>query len=85
MKLSDIPKVRVVDEKGKTCYEGYYFEMPERQGYPINDGKPEKIPIAQCVVVCMPGDWGLPNTARLIRVTSPHKIEIIRKEPCHEP
>ena len=79
MTTSDIPRARVVDESGKTRCEGYYFEMPERQAYPINDGEPEKIPTVRCVVVCEPGDWGLRNSARILRVTPPHRIEVIEE------
>ena len=69
-----IPKAKVLDEKGETIYEGWYFEMTERQGYPIGDCSSEKIPTLQGVVICEPGDWGLANTARMIRVTPPHRI-----------
>ena len=69
-----VPEVRVVDEKGRTVLEGFYFEYPERQGYPINDGAPEEIPTARCVACYDPGDWGMANTPRIVKVTPPHRI-----------
>ena len=80
MKLDQIPRVRIVAPDGKLLDEGYYFQMPESMGYPIiADGeKPKPIPIAHCVVTYNPGDWGLPNTVRVIRVTPPHKIKVVQ-------
>lgn len=80
--MAYIPKVKVLDEKGRTIYEGWYFEMPERQGYPIGNDEPEKIPTLQGVVICEPGDWGLANTARIIRVTPPYRIALDVVEPA---
>ena len=82
MTTADIPKVRIVDKDGKAIAEGYYFEMPEWQGYPIkSEGAPEKeIPIVRGVVFYDPGDWGMENKLRVVRVTPPHRIEVIEKE-----
>lgn len=74
-----VPRVRLVDGSGKELYRGYYFAYPEYQGYPIvADGeKPEEIPLVEGIVTYDPGDWGLSNTPRVLKVTPPHRIELI--------
>lgn len=83
MKLDEIPRVRIVAPDGSLREEGYYFQMPESMGYPIicEGEKPREIPILHCVVTYTPGDWGMQNTLRVIRVTPPHKIIVV--QPLH--
>lgn len=85
MKLEEIPKVRVVAPDGKTVLEGYYFEMPKYCPYPIADGEDgeDDPPTVQCVVACVYGDWGLPNTAKIYAITPPHMIEVIDNKAKH--
>lgn len=80
MKLDQIPRVRILAPDGTLHEEGYYFQMPEYMGYPIiaEGEKPKPIPTLHCVVTYTPGDWGLPNAIRIIRVTPPHKIKIVQ-------
>lgn len=80
MKLDEIPRVRIVAPDGTLREEGYYFQMPESMGYPIicEGEKPREIPILHCVVTFTPGDWGMQNTLRVIRVTPPHKIKVVQ-------
>ena len=80
MKLNEIPRVRILAPDGTLRDEGYYFQMPERMGYPIlSEGeKPKPIPVVHCVVTYTPGDWGMVNTIRIIRVTPPHKIKVVQ-------
>ena len=68
-----VPEVAVVGPDGKPSYTGFYFEMPERQGYPIR-GATEDIPVKQCLVRYDPGDWGMANTPKLAEVTPPHRF-----------
>lgn len=77
--LKGVPRVRLVDGSGKELYRGYYFAYPEYQGYPIvADGeKPEEIPLVEGIVTYDPGDWGLSNTPRVLKVTPPHRLELI--------
>lgn len=82
-----IPKVRVVDEAGRICCEGYYIAYPERMGYPLIERgeKPDEIPLVELVAVVEYGDWGLNNQLRLMRVTPPHRIEIIGSAVAAKP
>ena len=69
-----VPKVAVLGPDGKNCGEGFYFEMPQWQEYPILTGEPRKIPTVRCLARYDAGDWGLPNKARLSRITPPHRF-----------
>lgn len=77
MRLSDIPKVRVVDSSGRTVCEGYYFEYEAYTPYPIQDGRIEKPPLVRCVVVIEPTDFGLPPNLQIYRVNLPNRIQVI--------
>ena len=77
VKSGDIPEVAVVDENGHVKLEGYYFEYPAWQQYPVcNDGGTfDHIPeTVRCLVHYVPGDWGLPNHPTISKITPPHKI-----------
>ena len=77
--INGVPRVRLVDGSGKEIYRGYYFAYPEYQGYPIvaEGEKPEEIPLVEGIVTYDPGDWGLSNTPRVLKVTPPHRLELI--------
>lgn len=79
--MNGIPRVRVVDGAGRAIIENaYYWAIPattfcfkqdyERHGYRLIEG----------VVTFDHSDWGLPNRPRFVRVTPPHKIEIMEDE-----
>lgn len=74
-----VPRVRLVDGDGKELYRGYYFAYPEYQGYPIiaNGENQKEIPLVEGIVTYDPGDWGLSNTPRVLKVTPPHRLELI--------
>lgn len=77
MTTADIPKVRILDPKGRVVREGYYFEYPAYMGPGIYDGDPKPIPTKRCVMTYDQGDWNMPNTPRFLEVTPPHTIEVI--------
>ena len=77
MTTADIPKVRILDPKGRVVREGYYFEYPAYMGPGICDGDPKPIPTKRCVMTYDQGDWSMPNTPRFLEVTPPHTIEVI--------
>ena len=79
--LKGVPRVRLVDGSGKELYRGYHFAYPEYQGYPVvaNGEKPEEIPLVEGIVTYDPGDWGLSNTPRFLKVTPPHRLELIQE------
>lgn len=77
MTTADIPKVRILDPKGRVVREGYYFEYPAYMGPGICDGDTKPIPTKRCVMTYDQGDWSMPNTPRFLEVTSPHTIEVI--------
>lgn len=79
--LAGVPRVRLFDGKGNATYDGYYFAYPKYQGYPIRDtDKPEDIPLVEGIMTYDPGDWGLANTPRFLKVTPPHHIELIPED-----
>ena len=76
--MKGIPRVRVVDEAGRTVIaNAYYWAVPatthcfkqdyERYGYRLIEG----------VVTFDTSDWGLPNRPRFVKVTPPYRIEIM--------
>lgn len=69
-----VPEVAVVGPDGERRETGFYFEMPSRQDYPMDGGRPEDIPTTRCLAHYWPGDWGLPNTPKLAEVTPPHRF-----------
>lgn len=73
--LEGVPMVEVVDEKGKVVREGYYFCFPESCPYPVCNGT-QSVEMVEGVVVCEYGDWGLPNSLKLVRVTPPHSVRL---------
>lgn len=77
--LKGVPRVRLFDGNGNAMYDGYYFAYPEYQGYPVvaNGEKPEEIPLVEGIMTYDPGDWGLSNTPRFLKVTPPHRLELI--------
>lgn len=78
MKLSDIPKVRVVDKSGRTVCEGYYFEYEAYMPYPMYDGEPPPPPPrVHSVIVAEPTDFGLPPNLQIYRVNLPNRIQVI--------
>ena len=78
--IEGIPKVRVVDEKGKTLLTGWYVFHEARQRYPIYQNEPDELSddeLQRLVVVDESADWGMPKGIRVVKVTHPERIELI--------
>lgn len=76
----NVPMVKVVDENGREMYRGYYFRHENRQVcFNCDELKPEDVDH----LVCWSdrADWNMPRSAKIIKVTPPHRIEIIER-PC---
>lgn len=78
--LAGVPRVRLVDANGKELERGYYWAIPatsycfredyERRGYEVIEG----------IVTYTTTDWGLPNEPRFLKVTPPHRLELIPED-----
>lgn len=72
--LPNIPRVKLVDGINKVIAEGYYWAIPETSYCFAQDYERDGYKIVEGIVTYDPGDWGLPNTPRFIKVTPPHKL-----------
>lgn len=75
--LKGVPRVRLVDGDGKEIYRGYYWAIPRTTYCFKQDYDRHGCEIVEGIVVCDHGDWGLPNRPRLLKVTPPHRLELI--------
>ena len=74
-----IPRVRAVEPDGTVSAEGFYFCHLNRQPSPIGDSlKPEDID--ECIVTDGFADWNLEPPVRILKVTPPTRIEIIKEQ-----
>ena len=77
--LTGVPRVRVLDENGKIVLSGYYLYKLNRMPCVIDDSLKQE-DVDHCVARIDGGDWNLPETFHLVKVTSPHTIEIIEDD-----
>lgn len=77
--LAGIPRVRAVEPDGSVSAEGFYFRHVNRQPCPGDDRlRPEDVD--ECIVTDGSADWNLEPPVRLLKITPPTHIEIIKKE-----
>jgi hypothetical protein len=77
--LAGIPLVRAVEPDGSVSAEGWYFLHVNRQPCPGDDRlKPEDVD--ECIVMDGSADWNLEPPVRLLKITPPTRIEIIKEE-----
>ncbi|MDN6211356.1 MAG: hypothetical protein L0J15_03920, partial [Lactococcus sp.] len=79
--LPGVPKVRVLDVNGKIVLEGYYMFHEARQINPVYQTEPDRLSNdeLQHLVLCADSaDWGMPKAIRVVRVTPPERIEVIK-------
>ena len=74
--LPGIPKVKVVDENGKTLMTGYYVYHEARQPAPIGDSLTDD-EIQHLVICDDSADWNMPKSLRVLRITPPERIEVL--------
>lgn len=77
--LPGIPRVRVLDEEGNQIMSGYYMHHINRCLSPIGDSLKEK-DVDHIVLSDSFADWNMPQSVRLVKVTPPHTIEIIKDD-----
>lgn len=74
--LAGVPQVRVLDEEGREVLRGWYVFHEKRQPCVMNDWlKPEDV--EHLVAVDSFADWNMPRDLKLMRVSPPHRIEVI--------
>ena len=70
-----IPKVKVLDPDGRVLTTGWYFEFPERSSYAMDNIQDmRKIKLVRGIVSYDPGDWGMKNIPRMLRIDPPLRI-----------
>ena len=80
--IPGVPMVRILDENGKQCMQEGYYVHSEKVNYcgafgdDLTDEQLAENTL-HLVAITDQGDWNMKNTVRLIRVTPPHRIEVI--------
>jgi hypothetical protein len=79
MPLPGIPRVRAVDPDGRVLAEGYYAYHVNRSISPLGGClKPEDVD--QCIIFDGFADWNLPQQMKVMKITAPTRIEIVKEE-----
>lgn len=74
--VAGVPRVRVVDEDGNVVLRGWYICHENRQPYALDDElKPEDVD--HLVAFDEFVDWGMDKRLKVIKITPPHRIEVI--------
>lgn len=74
--VAGVPRVRVLDEDGNEVLRGWYIFHKNRQPYALDDElKPEDVD--HLVAFDEFVDWGMGKRLKVIKITPPHRIEVI--------
>lgn len=73
-----VPKVKVFDESGRPVLEGYYSFHRSKSVCFREDDRPEYS--HDLIVSDTFSDWGLDQNLKVTEVTSPHTIEVDKRE-----
>ena len=80
--MPGVPRVRVVDERGREVCEGYYICHENRQLSPLGPSWLRPEDVDHCVAVDDFADWNMPRSLTIKKITPPHRIEIVDPAPA---